>query len=180
MVVINMGNINVFKALSSDTRLQILKLLIENPLHITGLAKKIGISVPVTSRHVEILEGAGLIKKRVIGNVHLLSVDFSIIEQVWNEFSDHNELDISQNETIFDALKQLPEITFNKYKNKQFISSINGEQGYYVYEVNGKPPDVSIDEFIPKENSSVSIIKIAPIKKKEIKLNVHQNKNSKK
>jgi DNA-binding transcriptional ArsR family regulator len=40
MVVINMGNKSVFKALSSETRIKILKILSKEQLHITGLAKK--------------------------------------------------------------------------------------------------------------------------------------------
>ena len=137
MVIINMGKKRVFKALASETRVQILKILSKEQLHISGLAKKIGISVPVTSRHVEILEEVGLVKKRVLGNLHLLTVDFSLVEQAWNELSDQTELEISKDETLFDALKQIPEISFSKYKDKQFISSINGEKGYYIYEVNG-------------------------------------------
>ena len=39
-----MSNKTVFKALSSDTRITILKILLQEEIHITGLAKKIGIS----------------------------------------------------------------------------------------------------------------------------------------
>ena len=169
-----MGNINVFKALSSKTRVKIVKLLLKKHYHITGLAKKIGISVPVMSRHIDILNKAGLIKKRVYGNVHLLSVDRSVFDEVWNDFSDYSELKIAENETLFDALKQLPDIEFSKHKNKQFISSINGEQGYYIYEVNGKPPEVAIDEFVPEKNLSLSLKKIIPVKKKEIKIKLQK------
>jgi DNA-binding transcriptional ArsR family regulator len=176
MVIINMGNKRVFKALSSETRVQILKILSKEQLHISGLAKKIGISVPVMSRHVEILEEVGLVKKRVLGNLHLLTVDFSIVEQAWNEISDHTDLEIFKDETLFDALKQLPEVSFSKYKDKQFISSINGEKGYYIYEVNGKPPDVSIDEFTPKKDVLISLKKIVPIEKKKISVKVRKKK----
>jgi len=176
MVVISMGNKSVFKALSSETRIKILKILSKEQLHITGLAKKIGISVPVMSRHVELLERSGLVKKRVLGNLHLLTVDFSLVEQAWNELSDHTELEISKDETLFDALKQIPEITFSKYKDKQFISSINGEKGYYVYEVNGKPPNVSIDEFTLKKDALISLKKIIPIEKKEINVKVRKKR----
>lgn len=168
----------IFKALSSETRLQILKLLLKKELHITGLAREIGISVPVMSRHINVLKKAGLIKKRIIGNVHLLSINLSVLEQAWNNFCEYSEIDISQEESLFDALKQLPDIKFSQYKDKQFIISINGEQGYYVYEVDGKPPKMSIDEFIPKKNISLSLKKIVPVDKKTIKINVHQKDQS--
>jgi len=173
MVVIKMGNMDVFKALSSRTRIQIIKLLSKEELHITGLAKKLGISVPVTTRHVTLLEQAGLIKKRIIGNVHLLTVNLRNIEDAWSEFNDSTELEISKNETLFDALKQIPEIEFKKVKDKQFITSINGEKGYYIYEVNGKPPEESIDEFVLRKNVTISLKKIIPIEKKEINLKIH-------
>ena len=126
MVVIIMGNMIVFKALSSETRIEIIKLLLTEEHHITGLARKIGISVPVMSRHVDILSDAGLVKKRIIGNVHLLSVNLNVFEHALDDFCDHTELHIVQNQSLFEALKQLPEIKFTKYKDKQFISSING------------------------------------------------------
>jgi hypothetical protein len=98
------------------------------------------------------------------------------LEQAWNELSDQTELEISKDETLFDALKQIPEISFSKYKDKQFISSINGEKGYYVYEVNGKPPNVSIDEFTLKKDALISLKKIIPIEKKEINVKVRKKR----
>ena len=172
MVVIIMGNMIVFKALSSETRIEIIKLLLSEEHHITGLARKIGISVPVMSRHVDILTDAGLVKKRIIGNVHLLSVNLNVFEHALDDFCDHTELHIVQNQSLFEALKQLPEIKFTKYKDKQFISSINGENGYYVYEVDGKPPTVSIDEFVPEGNVSLTLKKVVPIEKKQIKIKI--------
>ncbi len=175
-VVTNMDNVNIFKALSSSTRLRILKKLAKEELHITGLAKKIGISVPVMSRHIDILEKSGLVKKKVIGNVHLLSIDFSILEKLYSEFTDHNDLEVEQNKTLFDALQQLPSIRFETYKDKQFITSIDGEQGFYIYEVNGKPPEASIDEYIINKDVTLSIKKIIPLEKKQINLRMKKQK----
>ena len=70
-IVINMGNNKVFRALSSPTRIKILKTLMNKEMHLSGLARQINISVPVTSRHIKILEDVGLINKRVFGNIHL-------------------------------------------------------------------------------------------------------------
>ena len=46
-----MSNDELFRALSSSTRIKILKTLTTKEMHLTGLAKEIGISVPVTSRN---------------------------------------------------------------------------------------------------------------------------------
>lgn len=65
-----MSNENLFKALSSPTRIKILKVLVNEEIHLTALAKKIGLSKPVVSRHIKILEKTGLINKRIIGNIY--------------------------------------------------------------------------------------------------------------
>ena len=53
-----------------------LRSLLKKEKHITGLAKELGISVPVTAKHAKILEGAGL-------NITVMSyngsVDFGLL-----------------------------------------------------------------------------------------------------
>ena len=66
-----MNNIKIFRALSSSTRIKILKKLINREMHLSGLARELGISVPVTSRHIKILEEVKLINKRIFGNIYL-------------------------------------------------------------------------------------------------------------
>jgi len=51
----------VFKALSSQTRLNILKLLSERELNINELGKYLDVNLPTISKHVQALEQAGLI-----------------------------------------------------------------------------------------------------------------------
>ena len=62
-----MSKIKLFRALSSSTRIKILKKLINQEMHLSGLARELGISVLVTSRHIKILEEVKLINKRVFG-----------------------------------------------------------------------------------------------------------------
>ena len=62
MFFIKMGNNSLFKALSSQTRMKIMKILLRKEIHLSKLAKEIGISVPVTLRHVNLLLENGLIK----------------------------------------------------------------------------------------------------------------------
>ena len=81
-----MSNDKLFRALSSPTRLKILKVLTSKEMHLTGLAKEINISVPVTSRHIKILENVGLINKRIFGNTHLLTAKIRNLEQILEPF----------------------------------------------------------------------------------------------
>jgi len=52
----------IFQSLSSETRIQILELLTEGPKNIGELANILGISSAITTRHISLLEEAGIVK----------------------------------------------------------------------------------------------------------------------
>ncbi|AIQ71727.1 ArsR/SmtB family transcription factor [Paenibacillus graminis] len=56
------NGISVLKALASDTRASILKLLLHTPLNVSELAKKLKLSKAIVSRHIRLLEDAKIIK----------------------------------------------------------------------------------------------------------------------
>lgn len=167
-----MSNDGLFRALSSSTRIKILKVLVNKEMHLTGLAKEIGISVPVTSRHIKILEDVGLINKRIFGNTYLLKTKSRTLEKALDPFVEESSIEINKEKSLFDALKQVPGIEVKKLGKHQYIKSIDGEDGYYIYEVNGKPPNVPIDEYIVNKNVSLDLKKLVTVKKKKININV--------
>ena len=171
-----MGNNQIFKALSSHTRVRILKTLINREIHISELARKLGISVPVMSRHIKLLEKTGLIKKRIVGNVHLLSAEIVSLEGALKPFIDESIVEINQNASLFDALKQLPGVEIQRVGKHQYITSMDGEKGYYIYEVDGKPPKIPIDEYKPKKDITLQLKKLVPIEKKKIEIKVKQKR----
>lgn len=57
------SGLNVYKALASDTRLQILNYLANTPATTSELAQAMGLSKAILSRHIKILEDARLIHK---------------------------------------------------------------------------------------------------------------------
>lgn len=175
-IVIKMGNNKIFKALSSSTRIQIIKVLIGRELHVSGLARELGISVPVISRHVKLLEDAGLLHKRIVGNVYLLSSTIGRLEEALTPFIDESTITIKKQNSLFDALKQIPGIEIQKVGDTQYITSINGEHGYYIYEVDGIPPSIPIDKYKPTKNVTLHLKKIVPVDKKKIKVRIHQEK----
>ncbi len=59
--------VRIFKALSSDVRLEILSLLVEGPLCVNALVSRLNVSQPAVSQHLKILENAGLVKGSKIG-----------------------------------------------------------------------------------------------------------------
>jgi DNA-binding transcriptional ArsR family regulator len=60
----------VFGALSDATRRQILATLAQKECSVTELGEPFPISVPAISRHLRVLESAGLISRRKVGRVH--------------------------------------------------------------------------------------------------------------
>ena len=175
-IVIQMGNNKVFRALSSSMRINILKKLVQQEMHVSGLARELGISVPVTARHIKILEDAGLINKRIFGNTHLLTTKFKNLETSLEPFIDKTSIEIEKEKSIFDALKQIPGIEIKKVRNNYYIKSIDGDEGYYIYEIDGKLPKKPIDEYTINKNVTLDLKKLVSVKKKKIKVNV-KNQN---
>jgi DNA-binding transcriptional ArsR family regulator len=65
----------VFSAVSDPTRRAILARLAESDARVTDLAGEFPISLNSTSKHIRVLEGAGLVHRTVRGREHILSLD---------------------------------------------------------------------------------------------------------
>ena len=61
---------SVFSALADPTRREILARLGSGESSVTALAEPFDISLPAISRHLKVLEGAGLLERRKDGRVH--------------------------------------------------------------------------------------------------------------
>lgn len=64
----------VFHALGDRTRRALLARLAKRPAMITDLAKPFAMSLPAVSRHIRVLEAAGLVSRAVDGRVHQCSL----------------------------------------------------------------------------------------------------------
>jgi DNA-binding transcriptional ArsR family regulator len=64
----------VFHALGDRTRRSLLARLVARPAMVTELAKPFAMSLPAVSRHIRVLETAGLIARSVDGRVHQCSL----------------------------------------------------------------------------------------------------------
>lgn len=63
----------VFHALSDRTRRALLDRLGSGPAMVTELARPFSISLPAVSKHLRVLEKAGLVERAVSGRVHRCS-----------------------------------------------------------------------------------------------------------
>jgi DNA-binding transcriptional ArsR family regulator len=64
----------VFHALGDRTRRALLARLARRPAMITELARPFAMSLPAVSRHVQVLERAGLVRRDIDGRMHRCSL----------------------------------------------------------------------------------------------------------
>jgi DNA-binding transcriptional ArsR family regulator len=72
-------------ALADDTRRSILRRLAEGNARVTEVAAPFDISLNSVSKHIRILERAGLVRRRIAGRDHFLSLDPAPLDsaQAW-------------------------------------------------------------------------------------------------
>ena len=66
IIYVEKQSVPFFEALASEVRVEILRLLSKESLNIKQLAEKLGISSSIMTRHVQKLEGAGLVKASMV------------------------------------------------------------------------------------------------------------------
>jgi len=75
-MVNNSATLNViFAALADPTRRNILERLTDGATNVTALAKPFRISLPAISKHLRVLEKAGLVTRTRKGRVHQMRAD---------------------------------------------------------------------------------------------------------
>lgn len=61
------STLNTFAALSDGTRLRIIELLIDGPMKVSDIARNFASSLPAVSKHLKVLERAGLVRRKKVG-----------------------------------------------------------------------------------------------------------------
>ncbi|MBN1455206.1 MAG: helix-turn-helix domain-containing protein [Methanomicrobia archaeon] len=171
----------IFKALSSTTRMAMLRLLLQDEYHVSGLANELGISVPVAAKHVKLLEDADLVHRKAFGRTHVLSANRKRLYDAMDTFSADYELHTQGGGiNILDALKEVDGIGIKKVGEKEFIASIDGEEGFYIYEVNGKSPAVPINEYTMESGGEIRIKRLVPVLTKRVTVRIPSATDGKK
>ncbi len=70
-----------FAALADPTRRRILEHLSHGDLCVTDLARPYSMSLPAVSKHLRVLENAGLVRRRRTGRVHSLKLQVEPMKQ---------------------------------------------------------------------------------------------------
>ena len=79
---------NAYRALGDPTRREVLRLLREGDLAAGELAGQFEISWPSVSRHLKVLEGAGLVSSQRHGGNIIYSLQTSVLEDIATEVAD--------------------------------------------------------------------------------------------
>lgn len=98
---LNEANLSdILKAVSDVTRRSLLTQLVQQgPTRVTDLAGYYDMSLNAISKHIKVLEKAGLVTRRTIGRVHWIEAHLEVIKEV---------------ETWFTQLKSIWEMRLNK------------------------------------------------------------------
>jgi DNA-binding transcriptional ArsR family regulator len=81
----------VFQALANRTRRALLQRLSRGAARVTDLASPFDISLAAVSRHLSVLERAGLIDRSINGRVHSCALDASPMASAEEWLSAYNE-----------------------------------------------------------------------------------------
>ncbi len=73
-----------FAALADPTRRAILARLIEGETRVTDLAEPFDMSLNAVSKHVRVLERAGLVSRRITGRDHVLKFNGTPLDEAAN------------------------------------------------------------------------------------------------
>ena len=78
----------ILKAVSDVTRRSLLTQLVQQgPTRVTDLASYYDMSLNAISKHIKVLEKAGLVTRRTIGRIHWIEANLDSVEQVEKWFT---------------------------------------------------------------------------------------------
>jgi DNA-binding transcriptional ArsR family regulator len=82
----------VFAALSDATRRGLLSRLIEGEATVGTLAEPLKMSLPAVSKHLRVLEDAGLLKRRIEGRTHYITANPKPLREAVNWIERHRQM----------------------------------------------------------------------------------------
>lgn len=96
-----------FAALADPTRRRILEHLAQGDRCVTDLAKPYAMSLPAVSKHLRVLENAGLVKRKRKGRVHSLKLEAAPMKQAQAWIEDYRRFWEQRLDRLGDYLKEL-------------------------------------------------------------------------
>ncbi|MDP2845871.1 MAG: ArsR family transcriptional regulator, partial [Candidatus Methanoperedens sp.] len=85
-----------------------------------------------------------------------------------DELSDSYEVKLQKGASILEALKKVSGVELKTVGGKEFVMAIDGEEGLYIYEVNGNSPSSTTGEFKLEKDCTIEWKKLIPVTRKKI------------
>jgi len=98
---------DTFSALADPTRRRILEDLTGGDRCVTDLARPYSMSLPAVSKHLRVLERAGLIRRRRCGRVHSLKLEAQPMKQAAEWIEEYRKFWEGSLDRLDEYLKQL-------------------------------------------------------------------------
>jgi DNA-binding transcriptional ArsR family regulator len=105
-----------FAALADPTRRRILENLARGGQCVTDVARPYRMSLPAVSKHVRVLERAGLIRRRRRGRVHQLDLEAAPMKQAADWIGEYRRFWEESLDRLEDYLKELQAKEKNEHK----------------------------------------------------------------
>ena len=168
---------DILKILGNKKRRDMLKILANKKMHISALARELGISTPVALKHVRLLESADLVERERIGNTDVLSIREAatkLLLQLQDILEKPTVITAQKGETAYNVLKKVPGIEMRKWEGTDtfYIFSLDDVEGYYIFLVNGKLPNKSVDKLVLKDDVVLEFQRLMPVIGRKIKIKV--------
>jgi DNA-binding transcriptional ArsR family regulator len=96
-----------FGALADPTRRSILQHLAQGERCVTDLAKPHRMSLPAVSKHLRVLERAGLVRRRRCGRMHQLKLEAKPMKEVQQWIEDYRRFWEGSLDRLDDYLKEM-------------------------------------------------------------------------
>ncbi|HEY1662312.1 MAG TPA: metalloregulator ArsR/SmtB family transcription factor [Verrucomicrobiae bacterium] len=105
-----------FSALADPTRRHILEHLSHGDRCVTDLAQPYSMSLPAVSKHLRVLEKAGLVRRRRNGRVHRLKLEAAPMKQAQQWIEEYRKFWEERFDRLDEYLKKLQEEKKHEHK----------------------------------------------------------------
>lgn len=137
-----------------------------------GSTRELSISVPVAAKHANILEDAELIQRKIYGKTHVLQLNNKNIFNALNIFAPIRTVEVEKGATLLEALKKAAIVEVKDVHGQDNIVSTNGEEGFFVYDVDGVFSDKNVNDYVFDKSCTVEWKKLEPISILKVKVNI--------
>ena len=168
---------DMLKILGNEKRREMLKILVHKSLHISALAREIGISVPVALKHINLLESANLINREHVGNSVTIKIrddTIELLKRLEDLFEKPTVINAQKGMNLLEVLRNTEGFEMKKWPgtDQYYIYSIDGIKGYYTFQIDGKLPNKSIDKLKIKEDTVIEFQKLIPVIGRRIEIKI--------